>query len=90
MVTWENPCSGFNKEPTRTYRTSLDIGSRFGGRLIGCCPDEGCAASVGKNGRLKKHETRSGEFARRLKAKQESDAASRARGIDPNDPRHLS
>jgi hypothetical protein len=84
MVTWENPCSGFNKEPTRTYRTSLDIGSRFG------CPDEGCAASVGKNGRLKKHETRSGEFARRLKAKQESDAASRARGIDPNDPRHLS
>lgn len=89
MVEWTNPCDGFMQRPTTTRRTSLDLGSKFGGMLLGCCPVEGCEAIVGRNGRLKKHNQRPGEFARNLAASRAADAASRRRGVDPNDPRHL-
>lgn len=79
-----NPCDGTGEPPTRVYRTPLSMGSKFGGRLMGCCPVEGCEARVTRNGQLAKHETRSGEYMRRQRQRD-------AEPHDPNanDPRHL-
>lgn len=62
----QNPCSGSGKYPTRRRVTPRDLGPKHGGKLRGCCPDEGCDARVTPNGRLAKHEVNSGAFARRM------------------------
>lgn len=79
-----NPCPGTGQPPTRVYRTPLSLGSRFGGKPYGCCPEEGCEARVTPSGKLAKHEVRSGEFMRRQRMRD-------AEPVDPhaNDPRHL-
>jgi hypothetical protein len=80
-----NPCAGSGQPPVRTYRTPLSLGSKFGGKLMGCCPIEGCETRVNPGGKLAKHEVRSGEFMRRQRMRD-------AQPYDPhaNDPRHVS
>jgi hypothetical protein len=85
MAAIQNPCDGSGERPTRTRRTPLSLGSRFGGKLLGCCPIEGCEARVTANGRLAKHEVRAGEFARTMAMY----AAEGRPRVDDNDPRHL-
>lgn len=80
-----NPCGGSGERPTRTRRTPLSLGSRFGGKLYGCCPVEGCEARVTPSGKLAKHEVRSGEFMRGVQAR-----AGEPYDPNANDPRHLS
>lgn len=80
----QNPCGGTGQEPTRVYRTPLSLGWKFGGKLYGCCPVEGCETRVNPNGKLAKHEVRAGEYMRRQRQRD-------AEPHDPhaNDPRHL-
>jgi hypothetical protein len=80
----ENPCDGTGQAPTRTRRTPLSLGYKFGGKLYGCCPTEGCEARVTPSGKLAKHSVRSGEYMRNERAR-------RNEPHDPhaNDPRHL-
>jgi hypothetical protein len=80
----ENPCAGSGQRPTQIRRLPLSVGSRFGGSAWGCCPEEGCRASVGKNGRLKKHVVEAGAFARYLQQ-----LAAEPHDPNANDPRHL-
>jgi hypothetical protein len=63
-----NPCDGSGQHPTRRRVTPRDLGSKFGGKLRGQCPVEGCDARVTPNGRLAKHEVKSGEFDRIVRA----------------------
>jgi hypothetical protein len=60
----QNPCSGSGQEPVRIRVTSRDLGTKFGGRKMGCCPVEGCDARVTPSGKLAKHEVEPGEFMR--------------------------
>jgi hypothetical protein len=61
-----NACPGTGKAPTRRRVTPRDLGSKYGGRTMGCCPDEGCDVLVLKNGKLAKHEIDSGSFLRAI------------------------
>jgi hypothetical protein len=72
----QNACGGTGQPPVRTYRTPMSMGARFGGKLRGMCPEEGCEAKVNPNGRLAKHEVNAGEFMRRQ----------RMRDAEPHDP----
>lgn len=66
MAAITNPCPGSGQEPTRIRVTSWDLGSKFGGRRMGCCPEEGCDARVTPSGKMSKHSPAPGAFARRV------------------------
>jgi hypothetical protein len=80
-----NPCGGSGQEPTRTRRLPMSMGTKFGGRLMGCCPEEGCEAFVTRGGKLTKHEPRPGAFMRSVQSR-----AQERPDPNENDPRHWS
>lgn len=72
----QNACTGTGKTPVRMHRLPMSLGTKFGGRLLGMCPEEGCEARVNPNGKMAKHEVRAGEYMRRQAS----------RDAEPNDP----
>lgn len=62
MTAIQNPCPGTGQFPTRRRITSRDLGTKFGGRKMGCCPVEGCDVRLTSGGRLTKHEAKPGAF----------------------------
>lgn len=67
MTAIQNPCPGTGQFPTRRRITSRDLGTKFGGRKMGCCPVEGCDARVLASGRLAKHTVDPGGFQKIVK-----------------------
>lgn len=56
------PCAGTRKYALNVHRTSWDLGSKFGGKLTGKCPDCGRGIKPLKDGRVPAHKPRVTEY----------------------------